>query len=335
MTVDSLGWNGAAFTWLDREEADVACTGPLATSDVCLGLWHKIRANEIYDFLIVLSLSALLPVIAFNSWLVHQLRFGLVAQTQDRATVGYYGCVTSSSVWWLDPCTYIFLVAIAFVPGVLVGLPSYPIAISLARDKFLGLGGLWWGGGQTIFGTQAVVHLFAGYELFAFGLVLLLGLALGTVQQRDAYRALVYGGGVDSSEDATKIVEMVSEGVTNRVRSMTGVLNYVPNLQWGAPEPQPGGAAAAAGGGAGGAQAQAQHGEGNREYSKSTLDQMIPSEAEFGVSPFEDGSSLQGTGKQGGTGALPGAVAQQQQQQQQQQQHEIESAFAPSKSFSV
>ena len=338
MTVDSLGWNGAAFTWLDREEADVACVGPLATSDVCMGLWHKIHASEIYDFLIVLSLSALLPVIAFNSWLVHQLRFGLVVQTQDKASVGYYGCVTSSSAWWLDPCTYVFLSAIAFVPGVLVGLPAYPIAIHLARDKFLGLSGLWWGGAQTIFGAQAVVHLFAGYELFAIGLILLLLLALGTVQQRDAYRALVYGGGVDSSEDATKLVEMVTEGVTSRVRSMTGVLNYVPNLQWGAPaSPPEGGAAAAAAAAPGGGaaqqqQQQQQQQQGNREYSKSTLDQMIPTEEEFGVSPFEDSSSLQGTGKQGGAGALPGAA---QRQQQQQQEIDSVSAFAPTKSFSV
>ena len=45
-TVDSLGWNGAPFTWVDVEEADIACAGPLITSDVCVGLQHKIRAYE-------------------------------------------------------------------------------------------------------------------------------------------------------------------------------------------------------------------------------------------------------------------------------------------------
>ncbi len=283
----------------------------------------------------MLSLSALLPALAFNSWLVHMLRFGLVAQTQDKATIGYYGCVTSSSTWWLDPCTYILLSAVAFLPDLLIGLPAYPIAIALARDNFVGLGGLWWGGAQTIFGVQAVLSLYAGYELFAFGMLLLLAIMVVTYKQRDAYRAIVYGGGVDASEDLTKAMgESFTEGLQSRVRSMTGVLNYVPTFQWGATGPPADSSSTPAE-----PQQQQQHQQhqqqqqqdGNRDYSKSTLDAMIPTDAEFGVSPFaDDGSALMmssGTGKQGGElpqqeAQVPGGV------------DEV-SAFAPSKSFAI
>ena len=321
MTVDSLGWNGAAFTWMDREEADVACAGPLITSDVCQGLKHKIRASEIYDVLIAVAMIVLVSFITFNSWLVHQLRFGLVEQTQEKAVVGYYGCVTANAAWWLDPCTYIVAMAVSIVPSLCVGLPAYPIAIALARDNFVGLGGLWWGGAQTIFGVQAVLVMYAGYELYCIAVVLQCIMVLSTMQQRDKYRALVYGGGIDSSEDATKFVEALGEGVSNRVRSMTGVLNYVPNLQWSAP-----GTSALDASIARQEQQQAQRGEGNREYSKSTLDQMIPTEEEFGGggSPFGE-INYEGS-KQGAV--IPGAAAQAEQ--------EVDAnAFAPTKSFST
>ena len=290
MTVDSLGWNGAAFTWIDIEEADVACTGPLVTSDVCVGLRHKIAAGEIYDVLFVVLLLAFVPTIAFNSWLVHQLRFGLVEQTQDKATVGYYGCVTANAAWWLDPCTYIILLLVAFVSSLLVGVPAYPIAMSLALDNFIGLSGLWWGGAQTIFGAQARLTMAPGYELFCVAMLLALGSALATYKLRDEYRKFVYGGGIDSSEDATKFGEALMEGLGNRVRGMTGVLNYVPNLQWGAGE----------GGAGGGGPAGAAPGSGaGREYSKSTLDQMIPSEQEFGVQHEHASTFSAGGGKEG------------------------------------
>ena len=45
-TVDSLGWNGAPFTWVDKEERVVACAGPLITSDVCQALDAKIQAAD-------------------------------------------------------------------------------------------------------------------------------------------------------------------------------------------------------------------------------------------------------------------------------------------------
>ena len=300
-TVDSLGWNGAAFTWVDAEEADIACAGPLITSDNCQGLKHKIRSNEIYDFLIVLMLCATLASIVFNSWLVHRLRFGLIEQSMERGVVGYYGCVTSNSQWWTDPCTFIVFQAIALVFAVLIGLPAFPIAIALARDNWLGLSGLWWGGAQTIFGAQAVISMVYGYELFAICTLLLPILMLASWKQRDSYRVLVYGGGVDVSEDASKFVENLGEDLGNRVRSLTGVLNYVPTIQFSSAQQQQ-----QQEGGVGGS---AQHGEGNREYSKSTLDSMIPSDAEFGgVSPFDDSASL-GTGKQGGAPpSLPGGA---------------------------
>ena len=52
-TVDSLGWNGAPFSFVDKEMRASACAGPLVTvpppqttSDVCQGLDAKIRAAD-------------------------------------------------------------------------------------------------------------------------------------------------------------------------------------------------------------------------------------------------------------------------------------------------
>ena len=236
-TIDSLGWNGAAFSWTDREEADVACAGPLATSDVCMGLRMKITCNGIYDFLIIMNLACFIPALAFTSWMVHQLRFGMIGRTMDSATVGYWGCVTQQTSLWRDPCFYVILQLLCFPPGILIGLPAWPIAMLLMRDKFIGLGGLWWGGGQTIFGVQGVVTMGPAYELYVTAAVFLVPVsAYLTLKMRDAHRALVYGGGVDSSEDiAGGANGLFSNGLTALGGGLTGALSYVPNFSWGDP----------------------------------------------------------------------------------------------------
>ena len=215
-----------------------------------MGLQMKMTCHGIYDFLVIMNLACLLPAIAFTSWIVHQLRFGLVLQSAESASVGYYGCITQSAQWWLDPCTYVILQAVCVLPGILIGLPAWPIAMLLMRDKFVGLGGLWWGGAQTIFGVQGVVTMGPGYELYAISTVFFIPLAAFlTVKLRDTYRALCYGGGVDSSEDATAgYTQAVFNSFSHLGAGLANSLSYLPQMSWGAGEGAGAGAGAAGGG---------------------------------------------------------------------------------------
>ena len=242
-TIDSLGWNGAPFSWTDREEADIACAGPLVTSDVCMGLRLKITCNGIYDFIMILCVTSLSLCIIFTSWLVHQLRFGLVVQTNDNAMVGTYGCLIQETQVWRDPCLYIYFLGVSVVVSVLVGLPSWPISMLLMRDKFIGLGGLWWGGAQTIFGVQGVVNMGPGYEMFCAATVFLIPACIVlSIKMRDTYRALLFGGGVDASEDMSKgLSSFAYDGFSKIGGGLTGALAYIPSMQWGDAAPAGGG----------------------------------------------------------------------------------------------
>jgi hypothetical protein len=338
-TVDPLGWNGAPFTFTDIEEADIMCNGPLITSENCQGLMNKLNCHNLYSILFTLGLVCLLPGIVWSCWLIHQLRFGTLERVQDQAMIGYWGCITSSTKWWADPCTFIYLQTIIFVPMVLFGIPAWPIAMSFTMRFWIAFGGLWFGGAQTIFGVQGELAMTEGYDLMCCGTVLLIvALACG-VKLRDTYRELVYCGGIDTSEDATQFGNVVMENILGRARSFTKVLNYIPTITFGGGadtnssssssssgelrdrSPSSAGAIRDRSASAAPPRDRSQSSApppGNREYSKSTLDQMIPSEAEMmGGQGFDPGAMSQGFGKGGG-------AQQQQQQQMVQYQHQEE-----------
>lgn len=345
--MDPLGWNGAPFTFTDIEEADIMCNGPLMTSENCQGLMNKLNCHNLYSILFSLALTCLLPGIVWSCWLIHQLRFGTLERVQDQAMIGYWGCITSSTKWWADPCTFIYLQTITFVPMVLFGIPAWPIAMSFTMRFWIAFGGLWFGGAQTIFGVQGELAMTEGYDLMCCGTVLLIvALACG-VKLRDTYRELVYCGGIDTSEDATQFGNVVMENILGRARSFTKVLNYIPTITFGGGDTTTSASSddaasrdrSASSGGAirdrsaslapprDRSQSSAPPPSGgNREYSKSTLDQMIPSEAEMmggqggGDGGFDPGAMSQGFGKGGGGGS----PNQHQHQQQMVQYHQHE-----------
>jgi hypothetical protein len=340
-TIDSLGWNGAPFSWTDLEEADIACAGPLATSDVCMGLRLKITGHEIYNVLIILNLICLVPAMVFTSWVVHQLRFGMIVSSNDSAHVGYWGCVTENTSLWRDPCLYVLLHVICFVPGIFVGLPAWPISMLLLRNKFIGLGGLWWGGAQTIFGVPGVVFMGPAYEMYVTAAVFFVPIsAFLTLKMRNAHRALVYGGGVDATDDITNNASSLFTGGFSRIGGgLTGMLSYVPTFSWGTPAPPAEqGGSAAAGAGAGAVAGGAGSSSSPPKYTSSTVSagmvgqqqqQQLPNhvpEDSFG-SPFGE-SSLDGMdyGSGKGQGQQAGRAVEDDFPQ--------DNAFAPSKSMS-
>ena len=275
---------------------------------------NKVNCLNLYSLLFALAMACLIPGLVFTSYLVHQLRFGLVERVQDMATLGYWGCVTSNPKWWFDPCTYIYLQSIIFVPMVLLGIPAFPVALSFTMRFWYGTAGLWFGGGQTIFGAQGLLGMDFGYDIMAIGTTLLPLIIYLTVKLRDNYRDLVYCGGVDHTDDATQFGNVLVETLLGRARGFTKILDYVPSITFSGQQKIENGDDATRDRSSSSAPPRDRstsaspsapyynNSGGGREYSKSTLDQMIPSEEEMAggtMNPPMDDFSGQSFGKVG------------------------------------
>ena len=166
-TVDSLGWNGAPFTWVDEEEKEIACEGPLITSDVCGALNAKIQAaNQLLATAwsppaqpLITSLSALSAVF---------LAFALIfTGLQVIAAFCRYSKLARDTTTTFIPMALVafafFIMLTSFFTPPISNVGSFSATLNQALintfvEKTIGLGGLWWGGAQTIFGVQAVLQ---------------------------------------------------------------------------------------------------------------------------------------------------------------------------------
>jgi len=204
--LDSLGWNGAPWSFVDAEEASLTCVGTLTGSDLCLGLNFKISAHTMFDIFFIANIAALVPAILYTSWRVHELRLGRRVQLgpEARATLNTLGCVKGTSKIWLEPCVYLYLISTAFLMSSILGLPTYPISMDLMAEKYKTLGGVWWGAGQTTNGVKALITMSTAYDLFMSATFLLLPALYFGVQSRNSLRDLAYGGGVDATLDCSR-----------------------------------------------------------------------------------------------------------------------------------
>ena len=166
-TVDSLGWNSPPFTFIDEEERRTACAGPLSTSDKCLALTAKIQAVSQLLASVwsppaqpsVTSLSALTRVLLSFALICTGLQvtaaFCRFTKLTKDATTAFVPLV-------LVACAFFIMLTSFFTPPLSnAGSSSSSLnqaLISTFVSRTISLGGLWWGGAQTIFGLQAVLQ---------------------------------------------------------------------------------------------------------------------------------------------------------------------------------
>jgi hypothetical protein len=174
-TVNSLGWNGAPFTWVDTEERDFACAGPLVTSDACAMLNAKIQAadelrsttvslpaNPITTALTSLFDISLAAALLFTvaQLVTFSKGFHLAGITRDPSVTGIPLVLTAFSF---------FFMLVSFIPPPpsedSISATLNPALVNLFVNRSIGLGGLWWGGAQTIFGVNAVIAPLAPLNL--------------------------------------------------------------------------------------------------------------------------------------------------------------------------
>ena len=167
-TVDSLGWNGAPFTWVDKEERVVACAGPLVTSDICQALDAKIQAAdellatkwEVPSFPAIVSLTALTDTCLALALILTALQLLAAAKGYHLAGIVKDSTITSIPLALVMFGFFVMLTSFFAPPPSLAEVKSAtlnPVLINLFVNKTIGLGGLWWGGAQTIFGVSAVL----------------------------------------------------------------------------------------------------------------------------------------------------------------------------------
>ena len=165
-TIDSLGNNGAPFTWVDTEERSLACAGPLATSDVCAMINAKIQAAEELQRAtaslpaptVTLALTAL-----FDTSLAAALLF-TAAQLVTFAKGYHFAGLTRdpgvTSIPLVLTAFAFFFMLVSFIPPPPAedsfSATLNPALVRTFVERSIGLGGLWWGGGQIQLGLSAV-----------------------------------------------------------------------------------------------------------------------------------------------------------------------------------
>lgn len=165
-TIDSMGWNGAPFTWVDTEEALIACAGPLISSDICTGLQIKMRIPALLVGTALDPAPTTAGLFPFAAMTLASLGLALLFTAVQLALIS----TGKAQLMLLSPVTASIpsaLLSFAFACTLASLLPTSmpsllrrfspsadPAMVRAVSDNFVGLGGLWWGGAQTIFGVQ-------------------------------------------------------------------------------------------------------------------------------------------------------------------------------------
>jgi hypothetical protein len=196
-TIDSLGWNGQPFTWIDDTEEAIACNG-LVTSDVCVALRPKIQAANRLLGAFDQGVSAAPALFQGLSLLMLALAFLVTcAQLAAVAKVCRLGGIVEDGGASAMPLGLIVLSFFLLLPTLLPSMYAVApraaaldaVLINTFLQRTISLGGLWFGGGQTTNGLTAVLRqpqptvqlLGAAGDCFNDSALLLRAVALGVV----------------------------------------------------------------------------------------------------------------------------------------------------------
>lgn len=172
-TVDPLGWNGAPFTFNDQEEFGELCPRSLTTYDNCLGLRNKtlaafsppvvssmdpVPSPDVLLTLTSMSLGALSVAFVFTviQSIPAIIKLDIFRMSSLFACIPFiavsfsFACalVTTSPSSTLSPLTRKVIATIN------------PVIIENCAKLWMSMGGLWFGGAQTIFGVFYQLEFF-------------------------------------------------------------------------------------------------------------------------------------------------------------------------------
>lgn len=168
--VDPLGWNGNPFSWLDDEERFIQCDGNVNNfnSDLCAGLKAKIlMRTSLQGTVLEPSLASLFPFTAISVasltlallFTAVQLVLVLKFKVQRLSDSSITTCIPSALVSFAFSCMLASLIPSSSFLSQRLSPSVDPLLLRNMSDNFVSSAGLWFGGGQTIFGSQFVSQI--------------------------------------------------------------------------------------------------------------------------------------------------------------------------------